>query len=58
MVSGGHVDLGGRNLLVGRRRRDVDVRVVVHLVALPQALDDAEVVTGCFRQAVLQDPAL
>lgn len=37
--------------------RDVDVGIVVHLVALSQVLDDVEVVASRLGDAVLQKPA-
>lgn len=47
----------GRHFLLSHRG-DVDVGVVVHLVALPQVLDDVEVVAGGFCQTFLKNPAL
>lgn len=37
---------------------NIDIGVVVHLVALAQVLDDVEVVAGRLSNAVLQEPAV
>lgn len=52
------LDLPGRHLLLGGGGRDVDIGVVIDLVALPQVLDDVKVGPGCFCQAVLQNPTI
>ncbi len=52
------LDLPGRHLLLSSSSRDIDVRVVINLVTLPQVLDDIKVGPGCFYQTVLQNPTI